>query len=89
VTTVTKKNATAKEAASDSFVPDRQVRAELCIAPMTMWRWDRDPAMAALGWPPPMRTRPNAHKKRSHSRLEQFKANMLQRAIAARGGEAA
>jgi hypothetical protein len=70
---------------NDSFVPDRVVRAELSIAPMTLWRWDRNPALAELGWPPPMRVRGGRRKFRSRKQLEFFKQNMLQRAIAARG----
>jgi hypothetical protein len=68
----------------DTFVPDRVVRAELCIAPMTLWRWDHDPALADLGWPPPVKIG-GRRKFRSRQQLEAFKRNMLERAIAARG----
>jgi hypothetical protein len=75
--------------AIDEFVPDSKVRAELGISDVTMWRWDRDPQKAALGWPPPMRTGTAKYTRKFRSRrlLEQFKANVLQRAI--HGGEAA
>jgi hypothetical protein len=67
----------------DNFVPDHVVRAELSISGMTLWRWDRSPELAAVGWPPPMRI---ARKKfRSRRLLELFKKNMLQRAFTARG----
>jgi hypothetical protein len=79
---------TSDDTVNDSFVPDRVVRTELCIAPMTMWRWDRDPALVELGWPPPVKI--GARRKyRSRKQLELFKQNVLQRAIAARGGRAA
>ena len=92
VTTVKKKIGAATAApapAHDQFVPDSQVRAELSISPMTMWRMDRDPRLAELGWPPPMRPMANGYKYRSRLALEKFKQNMLQRALAARGGKAA
>jgi hypothetical protein len=94
VTNVTKKTTPAKtktaiaEAAmNDTFVPDRVVRAELNISPMTAWRWDRDPAMADLGWPPVIRIGAQGRKYRSRNQLERFKDNMVQRAIAQRGGQ--
>jgi hypothetical protein len=83
-----KKTAAAEESANDKFVPDRQVRAELSIAPMTMWRWDRDPALAELGWPPIIRMGAQGRKYRSRKQLEKFKETMVQRAIAARGDAA-
>jgi hypothetical protein len=76
VTTVTKKTAAAEESANDQFVPDRVMRGELNISPMTTWRYDHDPAMTELGWPPIIRIGAQGRKYRS-------------RAIAARGGEAA
>jgi hypothetical protein len=87
---VTKPKTAAAEAVAknDTFVPDRQVRAELNISPMTQWRWDRDPAMTELGWPPLIRTGPQGRKYRSRRQLEQFKANLVKRAIAQRGGQA-
>jgi hypothetical protein len=70
-------------------VPDAVVRAELDISAMTVWRYDRDPEMQALGWPPPIRTKPKGPKKRGRLQLEIFKKNLMRRAIAARGGRAA
>jgi hypothetical protein len=88
---VTKPKTVAIAAATDSFVPDRLVRAELNISPMTAWRWDRDPAMAAIGWPPIIRIAGGkvGRKYRSRFQLEQFKSNLVQRAIQQRGQEKA
>jgi hypothetical protein len=67
----------------DELVPDPQVRKELGgISDMTTWRWDRDPKMAALGWPPVERIR--SRKFRSRKLLEQFKANLFRQALEAR-----
>jgi hypothetical protein len=83
-----KKTPDAVEAAHDSLVPDRLVRAELNIAAMTSWRWDRDPKMISLGWPPPIRIGAG-RKYRSRRMLEEFKANLVRRAIEQRGGQVA
>jgi hypothetical protein len=37
-----------------ALIPDPEVFHDLHITAMTGWRWDRDPRMAALGWPPPI-----------------------------------
>jgi hypothetical protein len=75
----------------DEFVPDPKVAREFGITLMTMWRWDKDPTKAARGWPPPMRasTAKNGRKSRSRQQLEQFKANLIQRALGKRNGAAA
>ena len=86
---MTKKIATAEVAVNDRLVPDRVVRSELCIAPMTMWRWDHDPAMAELGWPPVIQLSAKGRKYRSRVQLEAFKQNLVKRAAAARGSRAA
>ena len=36
----------------DTLVPDPKVAEEFHTTLMTLWRWDHDPAKAALGWPP-------------------------------------
>ena len=71
----------------DTFVPDRQVRAELAVSHMTLARWDRDPAMVELGWPPPVRLGGGdvGRKHRYRRQLEIFKTNLVRRAIAERG----
>jgi hypothetical protein len=50
---------------------------------VSLWRWDRDPEMVALGWPPPVYIR--KRKYRGRKLLEKFKALLLRRAIKARG----
>jgi hypothetical protein len=88
VITVKKRFTEAAADDIDEFVPDRKVRAELGgIAHMTMYRYDRDPRMAALGWPPLVRI--GSRKYRSRKQLERFKAAMVKRAVAERDGEAA
>jgi hypothetical protein len=82
---MTKPKTIAEEATNDVFVPDRVMRRELGnIGHMTVWRHDRDPAMAKLGWPPVILF--GGRKYRSRKALELFKANLVKRAIAERGG---
>ena len=38
----------------DELVPDPQVAREFNVSLMTLWRWDRDPKLAELGWEPPV-----------------------------------
>ncbi len=68
-------------------MPDPKVCKEFSVTPMTVWRWDHDPAKANLGWPPPIKI--GERKFRSRRLLEEFKANLLRMAIEARGGKAA
>jgi hypothetical protein len=63
----------------DELVPDPQVRRELGISTMSLWRWDRDPALIALGLPPPIKVRERVF--RSRRGLETFKHNLMQQAI--------
>jgi hypothetical protein len=62
---------TDAESEFDELVPDPQVCKELHISSMSLWRWDRDPELATLGWPQPVRI--NKRKYRSRQRLEAFK----------------
>jgi hypothetical protein len=71
------------DAEPDELVPDPQVGKELSVSLMTLWRWDRDQEMAALGWPPPVYIR--KRKYRGRKLLEKFKSAALRRAIRARG----
>lgn len=72
----------------DELVPDRQVRREVGgVSDMTIWRWDHDPKMAELGWPPPVKIR--KRKFRPRKQLEAFKANLLRQAVETRAGDAA
>jgi hypothetical protein len=66
----------------DELVPDPQVSKELSVTLMTIWRWDRDPEMVALGWPPPVYIR--KRKYRGRKQLEKFKSAALRRAIKTR-----
>jgi hypothetical protein len=68
----------------DTLVPDPRVAEEFGVTLMSLWRWDRDPQLIALGWPPPINIR--GRNSRSRRLLEAFKQAMLRRAIAERGG---
>jgi hypothetical protein len=63
----------------DTLVPDPQVQKEFGVTAMSVWRWDRDPELIELGWPPPIRIR--SRKFRSRIALENFKRVMARRAI--------
>jgi hypothetical protein len=71
---------------ADQLVPDPTVCREFGVSAMTLWRWDRDPQLAKLGWPPPIEIR--KRKFRLRSRLEAFKNTMFRRAVTARNAEA-
>ena len=63
----------------DTLLADPAVARELGITLMSIWRWDQDPAMAALGWPPKIQIR---HRNfRSRRALEAFKSALVQQAI--------
>ena len=70
----------------DALVPDPQVQKEFGVTAMSIWRWDRDPELIKLGWPPPIRIR--SRKFRSRIALESFKRVMAQRAIEQRARSA-
>jgi hypothetical protein len=79
--TSTKRN-TSNE--PDALVPDPVAREEVGgISRMSAWRYDRSEKMRKLGWPP--RIELNGRIYRSRKALEAFKANLMARAIAARG----
>jgi hypothetical protein len=65
----------------DELVPDPIVCREFNISAMTLWRWDHDPELTALGFPPPVTIR--KRKFRLRKQLEAFKRTILRRAIAA------
>lgn len=68
----------------DEYVADAVVGRELGgVSPMSIWRWDRDPEMIALGWPPPVQIR--KRKYRSRQKIEKFKAALEQKALQERG----
>jgi hypothetical protein len=77
-----------KHDAADELVPDPQVRREFGgRSEMWTWRLDHDEKMAALGWPPPIRI--NRLKYRSRRALNEFRENLVRRAIAERAAPAA
>jgi hypothetical protein len=64
----------------DELVPDSEVSRELGdLSKMTLYRWDRDPEMAELGWPPRIEVRKRNYRFRKQ--LEKFKKALLRRAI--------
>jgi hypothetical protein len=65
-----------------ALIPDPDVFRDLSITSMTGWRWDRDPRMAALGWPPPIYR--GRYKFRDSLQYQKFKANLLRQAIGRR-----
>jgi len=70
----------------DCLVGDPKVAEELDTTLMQLWRWDHNPAMHALGWPPKVKISNRNYRHRSA--LEAFKANLMQRALAEREGAA-
>ena len=65
--------------AVERLVPDPVVAKEFNVTLMTIWRWDRSPAKADLGWPPKVKI--GTRNYRNRSQLEAFKAKVLQRAL--------
>jgi hypothetical protein len=66
-----------------SFVLDQDIERDLHVTAMTLHRWDHDPAMLELGWPPKVII---ARKKCREAELYQtFKENLVRRALAKRG----
>jgi hypothetical protein len=64
------------------LIPDPEVFRDLHISKMTGWRWDRDPRMKELGWPPPIYR--GRYKFRDSHQYQKFKARMAREAIARR-----
>jgi hypothetical protein len=67
----------------DALIPDKIVCGEFNISAMTLWRWDHDPELVALGLPLPITIR--RRKFRSRRGLEAFKKEMLKKALRERG----
>ena len=69
--------------ASQAVVSDTDIRRDLgSLSRMTIWRWDHDPAMAALGWPPPISVHGRNH--RDAEQYERFRGRLAREAIAKR-----
>jgi hypothetical protein len=51
---------------------------------MTLWRWDRDPKLAELGWEPPVKIRKRNYRRRRP--LEKFKVALRNFGITALRG---
>jgi hypothetical protein len=66
----------------EALIPDPEVFRELSITAMTAWRWDRDPRMANLGWPPAIYR--GRYKFRDSNQYRKFKASLLRHAISKR-----
>jgi hypothetical protein len=64
------------------LIPDSEIFRDLHITKMTAYRWDRDPRMAELGWPPPIYR--GRYKFRDSLAYEKFKAKLAREAIAKR-----
>ncbi len=74
-----------RRALGEELIPDAEIRDDLHICEMTQARWDSDPAMAALGWPPPIRI--NRRKFRQGPAYRQFKANLVAKAARERAAK--
>src|SRR5262245_43377527 len=61
------------------WVPNAQVWREIGKSRQTLHRWDRDPRMAALGWPPPIKPNgnPNGPISRDRRKLDAFKRRAM------------
>lgn len=64
------------------LIPDPEIRRDLRITKMTTHRWDRDPRMAELGWPPPIYR--GRFKFRDATQYARFRAKLAREAIARR-----
>jgi hypothetical protein len=67
----------------EQLVPDQVVWGELGITPMTGWRWTCQAKYRHLNFPPLIKI--NGRNFRSRRMLEEWKQNLMRKAIAARG----
>lgn len=65
-----------------TLIPDSEIRRDLRVSRMTIWRWDHSTAMAELGWPPPVDI--NKRKHRNATGYEAFKSKLAKESIARR-----
>ena len=59
----------------DTLVPDRKIRDELQVTSTTTDRWDKEPRMHALGWPPKVKILNLNY--RSGNKYKKFKRNLF------------
>jgi hypothetical protein len=65
---------------SRPLISDTDIRRDLGgLSRMSIWRWDRDPHMAALGWPPPESV--NGRNHRDAEQYETFRSRLAREAI--------
>jgi hypothetical protein len=69
----------------DHLIPDPKVADEIGVTTMSLWRWDRSPAKAALGWPPKIKI--GLRNYRSRNGLEAFKRNLTAVALGTRASQ--
>jgi hypothetical protein len=68
---------------SRPLISDTDIRRDLGgLSRMSIWRWDHDPDMAALGWPPPESV--NGRNHRDAEKYESFRGRLAREAIARR-----
>jgi hypothetical protein len=66
-----------------ALISDTDIRRDLGdLSRMAIWRWDHDPRMAALGWPPPELV--NGRNYRNAEKYESFRGRLAREAIAKR-----
>jgi hypothetical protein len=75
------------EQAIEQLVPDPVVAKEFHTTLMGLWRWDRDPALAKLGWKPPIKIRGRNHRVRRV--VENFKRALIEQSLADRNPKSA
>ena len=63
----------------DELVPDPRVAKEFNTSLMGLWRWDRDPGLVELGWPPPVKIRHRNYRVRRA--LEDFKQALIRHSL--------
>jgi hypothetical protein len=67
---------------SAQFITDVEVRRQLSINEMRVWRWDHYPEQAPPGWPP--RIRMGRRNFRDLEQFEAFKKNLIAASLAER-----
>jgi predicted DNA-binding transcriptional regulator AlpA len=71
------------QAASQFLLPDPKVCERYGVTPMTLWRWDHDPA---LEFPPPIRIK--NRKYRNVGKLEAWERKRVAKTVKAKDARA-